>query len=109
MRSISAAWKFFKRAPIDSLFCSSGLSMVLQEDRTSRERPRFFVMAISEKRGLSLICLVLHHLLVDSETMTVAPHRLCIAPMMDWSDRHCRYFLRQVSSRAWLYTETITP
>jgi tRNA-dihydrouridine synthase A len=28
--------------------------------------------------------------------------------MMDWTDRHCRYFLRQVCSRAWLYTEMIT-
>jgi tRNA-dihydrouridine synthase A len=28
--------------------------------------------------------------------------------MMDWTDRHCRYFLRQVSSRAFLYTEMIT-
>jgi tRNA-dihydrouridine synthase A len=28
--------------------------------------------------------------------------------MMDWSDRHCRYFLRQVSTRAFLYTEMIT-
>jgi len=28
--------------------------------------------------------------------------------MMDWTDRHCRYFLRQVSARAWLYTEMIT-
>ena len=27
--------------------------------------------------------------------------------MMDWTDRHCRYFLRQVSSRAFLYTEMI--
>ena len=27
--------------------------------------------------------------------------------MMDWTDRHCRYFLRQVSSRARLYTEMI--
>jgi tRNA-dihydrouridine synthase A len=35
-------------------------------------------------------------------------HRLCVAPMMDWTDRHCRYFLRQVSSRARLYTEMIT-
>jgi tRNA-dihydrouridine synthase A len=34
--------------------------------------------------------------------------RLCVAPMMDWTDRHCRYFLRQVSSRAFLYTEMIT-
>ena len=28
--------------------------------------------------------------------------------MMDWTDRHCRYFLRQISSRAFLYTEMIT-
>jgi len=28
--------------------------------------------------------------------------------MMDWSDRHCRYFFRQVSSSAFLYTEMIT-
>ena len=35
-------------------------------------------------------------------------HRLCVAPMMDWTDRHCRYFLRQVSSGAFLYTEMIT-
>ncbi len=28
--------------------------------------------------------------------------------MMDWTDRHCRYFLRQVSSSARLYTEMIT-
>jgi tRNA-dihydrouridine synthase A len=43
--------------------------------------------------------------------MTVAlegAHRLCVAPMMDWTDRHCRYFLRQVSARARLYTEMIT-
>src|SRR6188508_2990534 len=40
--------------------------------------------------------------------MTLAPHRLCCAPMMDWTDRHCRYFLRQVNARARLYTEMIT-
>ena len=34
--------------------------------------------------------------------------RLFVAPMMDWTDRHCRYFLRQVSSKARLYTEMIT-
>jgi tRNA-dihydrouridine synthase A len=28
--------------------------------------------------------------------------------MMDWTDRHCRYFLRQVSSSVRLYTEMIT-
>src|SRR5438477_7401321 len=35
-------------------------------------------------------------------------HRLCVAPMMDWTDRHCRYFLRLVSPRAFLYTEMVT-
>ena len=28
--------------------------------------------------------------------------------MMDWTDRHCRYFHRQLSSHARLYTEMIT-
>jgi len=28
--------------------------------------------------------------------------------MMDWTDRHCRYFLRQCAPHAWLYTEMIT-
>jgi tRNA-dihydrouridine synthase A len=35
-------------------------------------------------------------------------HRLCVAPMLDVTDRHCRYFLRLVSPRAFLYTEMIT-
>jgi tRNA-dihydrouridine synthase A len=38
----------------------------------------------------------------------MSTHRLCVAPMMDWTDRHCRYFLRQVQARAFLYTEMIT-
>ena len=33
--------------------------------------------------------------------------RLSIAPMMDWTDRHCRYFHRQLTQRALLYTEMI--
>lgn len=34
--------------------------------------------------------------------------RFCIAPMMDWTDRHCRYFFRLISRHARLYTEMIT-
>ncbi|MEE1950390.1 tRNA dihydrouridine(20/20a) synthase DusA [Pseudomonas alcaligenes] len=34
--------------------------------------------------------------------------RFSVAPMMDWTDRHCRFFLRQLSSRALLYTEMVT-
>jgi tRNA-dihydrouridine synthase A len=33
--------------------------------------------------------------------------KLSVAPMMDWTDRHCRYFLRQFSPRVLLYTEMI--
>jgi tRNA-dihydrouridine synthase A len=36
------------------------------------------------------------------------PHRLSIAPMMDWTDRHCRVFHRQMTRRAMLYTEMVT-
>jgi tRNA-dihydrouridine synthase A len=40
--------------------------------------------------------------------MTDLPHRFCVAPMMDWTDRHCRYFHRLLSRHARLYTEMIT-
>ncbi|SEC03096.1 tRNA dihydrouridine(20/20a) synthase DusA [Rhodobacter sp. 24-YEA-8] len=35
-------------------------------------------------------------------------HRLSVAPMMDWTDRNCRYFHRIMSRRAMLYTEMVT-
>jgi tRNA-dihydrouridine synthase A len=34
--------------------------------------------------------------------------RFCVAPMMDWTDTHCRNFLRQLSKNALLYTEMVT-
>jgi tRNA-dihydrouridine synthase A len=37
-----------------------------------------------------------------------SPHRLCLAPMLEWTDRHFRYFLRLVSKRIFLYTEMVT-
>ena len=40
--------------------------------------------------------------------MKAATHRLCTAPMMDWSDRHCRYFFRQLAPHAVVYTEMVT-
>jgi tRNA-dihydrouridine synthase A len=38
----------------------------------------------------------------------VSPWRFCVAPMMDWTDRHCRLFHRRLSARARLYTEMVT-
>jgi tRNA-dihydrouridine synthase A len=35
-------------------------------------------------------------------------HPLSVAPMMDRTDRHCRYFLRQISRRTLMYTEMVT-
>jgi len=45
---------------------------------------------------------------VDLIATARSPWRFCVAPMMDWTDRHCRYFHRQLSRRARLYTEMIT-
>jgi tRNA-dihydrouridine synthase A len=34
--------------------------------------------------------------------------RFCVAPMMEWTDRHCRYFHRLLTRQALLYTEMLT-
>jgi len=34
--------------------------------------------------------------------------RFCVAPMLDLTDRHARYFMRLLSRHAWLYTEMVT-
>src|SRR5947208_10725391 len=40
--------------------------------------------------------------------MSSLSRRFCIAPMMEWTDRHCRSFHRMLTRRALLYTEMIT-
>lgn len=39
---------------------------------------------------------------------TPNPWRFCVAPMLDWTDRHCRLFHRKLSPHARLYTEMVT-
>ena len=39
---------------------------------------------------------------------TTAAARLSVAPMMDWTDRHCRFFHRLMSAQTLLYTEMVT-
>lgn len=42
-------------------------------------------------------------------TKPVLPsRRLSVAPMLDWTDRHYRYFARLISRHTWLYTEMVT-
>ncbi|HJU25691.1 MAG TPA: tRNA dihydrouridine(20/20a) synthase DusA [Rhodanobacteraceae bacterium] len=45
---------------------------------------------------------------VPRETNDLGPWSLCVAPMMDWTDMHCRYFHRLLSPNARLYTEMVT-
>lgn len=35
-------------------------------------------------------------------------HKLSVAPMLDWTDKHCRYFYRLMSKQTVLYTEMVT-
>jgi len=45
----------------------------------------------------------------NSAATAVLPpsRRLSVAPMMDWTDRHCRVFHRQITRHTWLYTEMV--
>jgi tRNA-dihydrouridine synthase A len=42
------------------------------------------------------------------EVGKISPWRFCVAPMMEWTDRHCRFFHRLLTRRALLYTEMLT-
>src|SRR5262244_1230810 len=43
-----------------------------------------------------------------ADPMATLDHRFCIAPMMEWTDRHCRFFHRLLTRRALIYTEMVT-
>jgi tRNA-dihydrouridine synthase A len=45
---------------------------------------------------------------VIDKTPAIPRRRISVAPMMDWSDRHCRLFHRHISRHTWLYTEMVT-
>jgi tRNA-dihydrouridine synthase A len=42
------------------------------------------------------------------EAPALSPWRLSVAPMMDWTDRHCRFFHRLITRRTRLYTEMVS-
>jgi tRNA-dihydrouridine synthase A len=44
----------------------------------------------------------------DTPSVPSGRWRLSVAPMLDWTDRHCRYFHRLLSRNALLYTEMVT-
>lgn len=43
-----------------------------------------------------------------SNSAMLPSHTFSVAPMLDWTDKHCRYFHRLVSKKALLYTEMVT-
>src|SRR6201999_2336720 len=45
--------------------------------------------------------------MTDRQNQSIS-RKVSVAPMMDWTDRHCRFFLRGFSPDALLYTEMIT-
>lgn len=44
----------------------------------------------------------------NGKSSPICANKLSVAPMMDWTDRHCRYFLRGIAPQALLYTEMVT-
>lgn len=46
--------------------------------------------------------------MTDTSLTHTHSRRIAIAPMLDWTDRFFRYFFRQISREAWLYTEMVT-
>ncbi|MBS0584547.1 MAG: tRNA dihydrouridine(20/20a) synthase DusA [Proteobacteria bacterium] len=57
-------------------------------------------MSVAEKRVQSID--------LNEQADDGAAWRLCVAPMMDWTDRHCRFFHRLLAPHARLYTEMVT-
>jgi tRNA-dihydrouridine synthase A len=72
--------------------------------RFAVERERYFC---GQKNGLSGR-IPYYSLVAVSDFDSNMNCPISIAPMMDWTDRHCRYFLRLLSPSALLYTEMVT-
>jgi tRNA-dihydrouridine synthase A len=49
-----------------------------------------------------------HMIPVNPPARTMLSRRFCVAPMMEWTDRHCRFFHRLLTRRALIYTEMLT-
>src|SRR6202163_4830292 len=45
---------------------------------------------------------------IEDKTSNISRFRFSVSPMMEWTDRHCRFFHRLMTRRALLYTEMVT-
>ena len=74
------------------------------------------VMSVKPRKGFAVP--LLNHVIQPLGSLAGSSHqdnhlklrsyRFSVAPMMDWTDRHCRVFHRLMTRRAWLYTEMLT-
>ena len=46
--------------------------------------------------------------IIKNRTLSSSAVGFSVAPMLDWTDKHCRYFHRQLTNQAWLYSEMVT-
>src|SRR4051794_34480010 len=83
---------------------SAACSFVFDIGFRSRERTVGGAASISSRLAGYV---VLRHMGVMKETHRLS-RRFCIAPMMDWTDRHCRFFHRLLTRHALIYTEMVT-
>ena len=53
---------------------------------------------------------MIYKVMMNSDTTSppTRDRRLCVAPMMDWTDRHCRHFHSHIAPDALLFTEMVT-
>ena len=58
--------------------------------------------------GMTEVIATAHFFRLSMQPRTQVSNRFSVAPMLDWTDRNCRYFMRLLSKRALLYTEMVT-
>jgi len=46
--------------------------------------------------------------ITNPQSFNALSRKFCVAPMLDWTDRHCRYFHGLITQHALLYTEMVT-
>lgn len=60
-------------------------------------------MTLSTLSGANVTCALQNQTIKENSAM-----QFSVAPMLDWTDRHCRHFHRKLSKHAWLYSEMVT-
>ena len=62
----------------------------------------------ARRRGFQAMSILVNLCPTFGHYNEMGPWTLCVAPMMDWTDMHCRFFHRLLSPNARLYTEMVT-